>query len=234
MANTRFSPTLNGSMHLGHLFSLLVNEYIAHTTEGKFYVRFDDENFLIQNYSPKRINYIRQSYIQDIEWFGFKVDGWIKQSDIIKDVTKTIYDLGYDLSPDENTIDYIVPLSVRMGMEWVAFPYVPQQTAERVVMDNMSNITDVIRGDDFLTEYSLYYYFCDKFKLPKPKLAFIPRLCSIRGDISKKAGGYKISELRSDGYAPEEIIYMMIKACLYYPENGWELYNIKRNPQLSI
>ena len=44
MVNTRLNPTLNGTVHLGHLFTLLVNEYYAHSRNGKFFIRFDDDS----------------------------------------------------------------------------------------------------------------------------------------------------------------------------------------------
>ena len=39
---TRFNPSTNGGLHLGHIYALLVNERFAHDRDGMFYVRFDD------------------------------------------------------------------------------------------------------------------------------------------------------------------------------------------------
>ena len=39
---TRFAPSPTGFMHLGNLYSALVNERIAHTTDGIFYLRIED------------------------------------------------------------------------------------------------------------------------------------------------------------------------------------------------
>ena len=40
--NTRFNPTVSGSLHVGHLYMALVNEVEAHRSGGKFYIRVDD------------------------------------------------------------------------------------------------------------------------------------------------------------------------------------------------
>jgi glutamyl/glutaminyl-tRNA synthetase len=121
-----------------------------------------------------------------------------------------------------------------MGMSWIPYPYCPRQTTERVIMDNMSGITHVIRGDDFGTEYSFYCLRCQEFSLFTPEFIFLPRLESLYGDISKTNGGYKIADFRRDGYTAKQLKDMMMKACLIYPNNDWELYNLKRAPRLDI
>ena len=126
------------------------------------------------------------------------------------------------------------PFFIRMGTDYLIYPYVVQQTAERVVMDYMLNITHVIRGEDFVSEYSLYCYFCQRFWFPTPEFIFLPRLAGSYGDISKTKGGYKVSDFRNNGYTPEKLKAMIAKACLWYPNNGYELYNIKPNPRINL
>jgi glutamyl/glutaminyl-tRNA synthetase len=98
----------------------------------------------------------------------------------------------------------------------------------------MSGITHVIRGEEFALEYSLYRCYCDKFKLPAPKFIFLSRLEGRHGDISKTAGGYSIAELRGDGYTAQDIKDMLAKAGLSCPQNGWYLYNLKREPRIDL
>ena len=40
--NTRFNPTTNAGLHIAHVYIALMNQYLAHATEGLFTVRFDD------------------------------------------------------------------------------------------------------------------------------------------------------------------------------------------------
>jgi glutamyl/glutaminyl-tRNA synthetase len=234
LANTRFNPTANGNLHLGHLFTLLVNEHVAHTTGGKFYVRFDDKNDLIAHFSPHKLKCITQSQMDDIKWLGVEVDGWSWQSQILPDVRAKIKKSGHKTFPDSLPGYHKIPLVVRMGADFISYPYVSQQTAERVIMDSILNITHVIRGDDFLTEYCLYYYFCQLFELPTPNFIFLPRLSSINGDISKSVGGYKVASFRQEGHTSEEIKRLVREACVYDPNLTWDLYNIKSNPRLNI
>jgi glutamyl/glutaminyl-tRNA synthetase len=235
MVNTRLNPTLNGDLHLGHIFTLLVNEYYAHSHYGKFYVRFDDDNTVIKKYQTEEdTTRFLKSQLDDIYWLKVRVDGFIQQSEILPEVKDKLDKLGYEPIPEIEYEDHKYPYFIRMGTRWIPFPYVVQQTVERVIMDNMLDITHVIRGDEFSTEYSLYCYFCSKFRLPIPEFIFISRLEGIYGDISKTYGGYKIADFRNKGYTSDKLKEMIASACLYYPKNGYELYNIKPNPKINL
>lgn len=234
MANTRFNPNLNGTLHIGHLYTLLVNEYIAHSTGGKFYVRFDDDNYIVNAQPKEQTSLYMQSQIDDIDWLGLKVDGWSQQSTILPEVRRVISFHKELIAEEEVQFYYYVPYIVCKTTDWIAVPYVPVQTIERTVMDNMLDIDYVIRGDDFITEYSLYCYFCQKLNLKTPKFVFLPRLNGLRGDISKSHGGYKISDFRNEGYSAKELKDLVTRACVVYPHNGFELYNLKQNPRIDL
>lgn len=231
---TRFNPTVNGKLHLGHLFTLLVNEYFARSRNGKFYIRFDDDSSVVRAMPVEEVNRIEDSQIEDFDWLGIYPDDMISQKSISYLIQEKLKSLGYEELPEVPLGHHKLPYCVRMGTSYVIFPYVVQQTAERVVMDNMWGVTHVIRGDDFISEYSLYCYFCQKFQFPTPEFIFLPRLVSVFGDISKTNGGYKISDFRECGYSSDQLKRMMGEACLIYPNNGWEIYNIKSNPKINL
>lgn len=230
----RFSPSSNGSLHLGHLFTIFVNEYYAHSNNGKFIVRFDDATNLVRSMPKGKPEKIMKYQREDIEWMEFEVDEWIYESEIHHEVRERLHKLGWKDIYEAPLGSEIAPMVMKEEKGWVAIPYVPNMTAERVVMDNMIKTTHIIRGDDFMTEFSLYSYFCQIFEFHTPEFVFLPRLTGIRGDISKTAGGFKIADLRSNGYTPQEIRTMMAKACLISPGNGFQLYNIKSYPQVIL
>lgn len=238
MFNTRFNPTTSGPLHIGHIFTLLVNETFAHESGGKFYVRFDDTSqaINIEMEHPERVEAIIRGQKKDIEWLGVPVDDWQEQHNSVGFARKTIMS-KLPLNMFEQLRDpypHVMPYSVRMGSSWIPYPYAPYQTAERVVMDYELGITHVIRGEDFLTEYSLYRYFCDLFDYEPPKFIFLPRLCGRCGDISKTNGGYTIKELKGNGYTPDDIKNLLKKACLNWAENGWTIHNLKPNPRVDL
>jgi len=234
MIVTRFSPSSNGALHLGHLFTMLVNEYYAHYYGGKFIIRFDDATPMIDVMPKGKPQRIMEHQREDIEWMGFEVDEWIYESEIRQEVHERLHRLGWDGIYETPLNSEVIPIVMKEEKGWVSIPYIPNQTAERVVMDNMIHATHIIRGDDFITEFSLYCYFCQIFDFKTPEFVFLPRMTGVRGDISKSAGGYKLAELRSNGYTPQEIRTIMAKACLISPGNGFQLHNIKSFPQVII
>ena len=40
--NTRFAPSPNGYLHLGHAYSALISSELAKKTDGKFFLRIED------------------------------------------------------------------------------------------------------------------------------------------------------------------------------------------------
>lgn len=232
MVITRFSPTLNGLLHCGHLMNILANEYIAHNVGGKFFVRFDDTTKVATSLGKQMLRYL-DAQKKDLEWLEIEIDGWYCQSGIINDVLARMRELHFD--PPFETSDVMklaIPTYVRLGGGFMFYPYVPRQTAERVVMDNMLGVTHVIRGEDFITEYSYYAYLCQIFGFKTPEFVFLPRLSHGGRDISKTNGGFTIAEYRAAGYTAKELKELIARSCLVTPGNGWQLHNIKQNPVL--
>jgi len=234
IVTTRFSPTLNGKLHLGHCMTLLINEYFACTRGGRFFVRFDDSSDIVTSSPSDEVEKILSSQVDDITWLQMNVNRWVSQKEILPEVKARLCELKYEFMPEVKTGYHKLPYFPRMGTSWIPYPYVVQQIAERVVMDNMEDVTHLIRGDDFATEYSLYCYFCQRFNFKIPEFVFLPRLSSLRGDISKTNGGFKIEDYRNSGHSPDDLKAMLMNACLFYPSNGWELYNIKPNPRIDL
>lgn len=235
MVVTRFNPTISGKLHLGHIFTLLVNEEFAHSRGGKFFVRFDDDNLSVHPFTDDEMERTIKSQVEDLEWLDIDIDGdWVWQSDLHPEIDKILRGLDYEMMPETEQGEFKLPYFIRMGTTYIPYPYVAHQTVERVVMDNMMGVTHLIRGDDFATEFSLYCYLCQQFNYPTPEFIFLPRLVSTCGDISKTNGGFKISEFRENGYTAKQLKRMLAEACLIYPNNGWEIYNIKSNPRINL
>lgn len=233
MIVTRWNPSANGPLHLGHIFTLLVNEYFAKKYSGKFYIRFDDTSPNILEMKHSMVDEIIEEQLDDVKWLKIQYDDIIYQSEVQREVEKKLKVFGH-IPLEEKKIGHYLPIFVRLGMSFVPYPYAPEQIVERVIMDNMLSVTHVIRGEDFSTEYSLYMYYCQKYFLFQPEFIFLPRLMCSRGDISKTNGGNTIKELRGKGYSADDVISLLEKSCLYYPYNGWEIYNIRPNPIINL
>ncbi len=227
---TRFNPTSNDSLHLGHLYTALVNEAVAHSGGGRFIVRFDDSNpFHLENLGARKMAAIGKGQREDLEWLGIRVDNWVQQSDVLEGVHAYLAK-RLKVLPDEAPVF----LPELIGDDYAAlYPLAPMLTAEKVVMDYMEGINLLIRGVDLMTEYALYQYFCRLLELPQPRHIYLPRLKWSRGDMSKTNGGKTISDLRYSGMRPGQVRDILAKACLWYAPNGWTLHNLRGVPRLQ-
>ena len=200
--NTRFNPTINGPLHLGHLYMILVNEFEAHNSGGEFSIRFDDT----QSHWCEKINWQERQHLceeikEDLEWLGIKVKYYISQSSMDYDVKRLMYSLCHKVSlkiPKSNILDLSsYPDVVQDSVLY--YPYNPYLTMEKVIMDYLQNITLLVRGSDLLGEYSLYSYFREELGFGKIRQIFLPRLsCDADGKtqhnsaISKTKKNYRI------------------------------------------
>jgi glutamyl/glutaminyl-tRNA synthetase len=232
--NTRFVPTVNGPLHVGHAYTCLVNEYEAHTSGGKFIVRFEDnqtEWMLKVHNAPEII----QGMMEDLAWLGIEIDEYLIQSEMEqqgKDLMQVMsssdlraaHRISFDQQP-ELTYSNETP-----------YPYAPHLTAERVTMDYMSRINLLIRGNDLVSEYSLYAYFCERFGIERPRMVYIPRLQApgggelLNNSLSKTAGKFKIADFRAQGMSVKELLNRLCYSCLIDPDGDWSMKNIKRDP----
>ena len=206
----------------------LVNEAVARNSGGKFVVRFDDAHPMrLATIGKEKTDLISKGQREDLEWLGLIPDEWIKQSDVLAEIRDDLFHIGIlkDVEPT------IVPDLIG-GEGLVLYPYTPMLTAEKVVMDYREGVNLLIRGIDLITEYSLYQHYCERFGYPQPHHIYLPRLRWSQGDMSKTAGSLTVAELRGNGYTPQQVKDMLIKACLISPCNGWTLTNLKAHPCL--
>ncbi|MCK9458390.1 MAG: glutamate--tRNA ligase family protein [Proteobacteria bacterium] len=230
---TRFSPTPSGRLHLGHLYLALINYHTAAREGGRFIVRFDDLDFPeLQSLGRDKVNEFCETIKEEFSWMGMKVD---------------LY--SHTAKEHETNLQYLsgVPgLEKDDGIKWSRpfvrnedrpYPFIPLITAIKVVQDHREGCNIIIRGEDLVSESSLYYYFCRLLGFVPPKLCYIPKLIQRDGqdlsDMSKTRGNFKIKDYRERGYAPQDVLNLLAEACLEKSDGGWYVENTKKNPVLD-
>ena len=239
---TRFCPTTNGALHIGHLYMILVNEAEAHANKGKFTIRFDDNQEVYDfgvswtgaRMTPEEIDECKNAMMKDIFWLNIQVDGWSSQRDQEKRVGEFLRHLNKgDLSVRKCYTSQTNPEIHWTGFD-TAYPYVPWLTAEKVLYDYLDGCNLIIRGEDLLDEWALYIYFADLWGLPIPRQVFLKRLKLEGGeellDISKTRGVGTIKEYRDKGWTPEKLLMMLAESCLIDPNKPWLISNCKVDP----
>ena len=74
--NTRFAPSPNGYLHLGHAYSALISSELAKKTGGKFFLRIEDIDL---GRCKKKFE---DSIFKDLNWLKIKYEkNIIKQSE---------------------------------------------------------------------------------------------------------------------------------------------------------
>lgn len=239
---TRFCPTTNGSLHVGHLYMILVNEAEAHANNGKFSVRFDDNQEVYRwgvswtgvRMTKDEVEKTKDSMMDDLTWMGVQVDAYLSQSNLEDHVNKFLLHLNH--GPLD--VKKVYTSQTNPECHWTSFdvnyPYVPWLTAEKVLYDYLTGCNLLIRGDDLLDEWSLYMYFCDLWGLPAPRQVFLKRMRFESGqemvDISKTRGKGTIKEYRDLKYTPEDLRNELARACLIDPQGEWLISNLKVEP----
>jgi len=234
--NTRFNPTTNGDLHLGHVYTALFNERVAHSSGGKFYVRFEDnQSDTLANFDIDQIHAFYHRQVRALEWLGFKVDDYIRQSEMELELKKFVAHHGYWIP--EYKYPFSIPLNPVMGDynpkegEW--FPYVPYMTYCKVIYDELHGINLLIRGDDLRSEFSLYQHFRKQMGLPEIAHYYLPRVYGSNDEIvSKFYGARTILEYKKADWQPSTIIELLERSVLKEPSEGWHLANVKRYPRL--
>lgn len=229
--NTRFCPTVNGPLHLGHLYNILVNLTEARRSGGKFIIRMDDNTrSWIFKYGFETIDQFAQMMHADLEWIGISPDQWSKQSELLPEARRLADELGYPLPPEPfNT--YIAPEVIGQGVNY--YPMAELYTLQHVLMDYLENINWCIRGIDLLSENALYAYFVQRFTLQPVRMTYIPRLGFAGDVVSKTDGKYKLADFRKAGIDPKTLLVMLAYDCLIDPKKEWTIDNIKPTPILG-
>lgn len=243
--NTRVSITINGPLHLGHLFLCKVNFHEAKRSGGKFFVHHDD----LQPYWLQRIGSRAAVDKQIAEnnrclgWAGIKIAGARADSEIDQ---KVVHDLlrkvglhrREKLTGDEEH-DYLRAKLQDVGDPGTGwYPYCPLLTAAKVIQDATDGVTHVIRGREILTEFSLYAHLFRVYtddRSPPPLQVFLPRLMDGIGhelsDVSKTRGRWKVRDLMQS-MSPDVVDQLLRRSCLTDPDGEWTVDNVRQKPVL--
>ena len=127
--NTRFAPSPNGYLHLGHAFSAIVGQNLANKNNGKFFLRIEDidtgrckrdfEDSIYDDLAWLKIKYEKnvrrqseffsnyESYIRRLRDLDLIYPCWASRSEIKKEIKKNLDSLSsWPIDPDGQ---YIYP-----------------------------------------------------------------------------------------------------------------------------
>jgi len=86
---------------------------------------------------------------------------------------------------------------------------VPTYTFCSVVDDIDYNITDIIRGEDHITNTAIQIQIFEAMGAKSPDFSHLALVKASEGKISKREGGFDVKSLRNDGYEPMAIVNLL-------------------------
>lgn len=118
MVVTRFAPSPNGSLHLGHAFSAIAAHDIAKQRGGRFLLRIEDID------GERSLPEKAQEFREDLAWLGLEWEEVPAQSTRLANYEEVAQYLLHEglLYPCSCTRKEIAALKPRMGPEGVVYP----------------------------------------------------------------------------------------------------------------
>jgi glutamyl/glutaminyl-tRNA synthetase len=232
---TRFNPTANGPLHVGHIYMALVNQAEARRSGGRFILRIEDNQpeWVWRIGGREKIMPLSIGIVEDLAWMGIVPDETERQSITQRDALDFIgLRLGDDIQGERKV--FFAPIETP-GLPLTAFPYAPHLTAEKVVLDALSGVNLLIRGVDLLSEHCLYAHFCDILGLQLPRCVYLPRLgLPEGGDVSKTSGRHQVAAYRVAGMDAGELLHELRRASLIDRGADFTLDNLRPAPVWTV
>ncbi len=244
MIRTRIAPSPTGYLHLGTARTALFNYLFTKQMGGKMYLRIEDtdrerskkayENDIIAGLKFLGIKWdgeivrqtdrlaIYQKYIDQLlkDGFAYQADGaiWLKVSAVkVKgklEFTDTIR--GKISFPKAKIKDFVIVTSKKM----------PLFLLTNVIDDFEMKITDVIRGEDHISNTPRQMLIQLALGLPAPHYAHIPLiLAPDKSKLSKRAGAVSLLEYQKQGFLAESMVNML-GLLGFHPQNEKETMNL--------
>lgn len=221
--STSFRPTLNGFLHLGHWYCMKINEEEAHQTGGKFGIIIDYQQYWEWTEGKANMEYYRKEMMLDLAWMGIEVDYVTSITELYPQIQDLLFKFSYQ-PEQERFVHDEVPEVIGIDSGW--YPYTEEITCHKVIADFLMGVNWRISGWDLLGECNHYTSFTHKFRLPRVRQTFIPKL-KFKGDtVSKTEGKFKIRDFREKGVNAKEVLERLAIDCMIPYREGWLIDNI--------
>ena len=115
---TRFAPSPNGQLHLGHAYSAIVAHDLAKAVGGRFLLRIEDID------GPRSHPELADEFRRDLEWLGLEWEEVPAQSTRLESYAEAARDLVAKglLYPCTCTRKQVAELPLRTGEDGVEYP----------------------------------------------------------------------------------------------------------------
>jgi glutamyl-tRNA synthetase len=247
----RIAPSPTGSPHIGTVWQALFDFCFAKKMDGKFILRLEDTDHV------RYIADSEKEIYQTLKWLGFYWDegpdiggdfGPYKQSERLDLYKNFAHDLeNKNLAyKDEGAIRFKTNKNGHtkwhdlIGDKEISFPNntqedfvilksdgYPTYNFANVIDDHLMEITNVIRGNEFISSTPKHLMLYQAFGWSPPEFAHLPVLVGEdRVKLSKRHGAKGALEYKKDGFLKEAIINFLALLGWSHPE-GKEIFSLE-------
>ncbi|MFC1804330.1 glutamate--tRNA ligase [Candidatus Omnitrophota bacterium] len=250
MTRVRFAPSPTGSLHIGGARTALFNWLYAKSKGAEFILRIEDTD---QARSKKE--YLDE-ILDSLKWLGLDWDEVFYQSkrfDLYRDqAQKLLKEGGAYTEKSESGAEAVifkVPKKqlkvkdlIRGDIEFdtgvikdqvlIKSDGTPTYNFACVIDDAEMKITQVLRGDDHISNTPKQVLLYEALKLAVPEFAHLPLILGKDGGrLSKRTGATAISEYRLAGYLPQALVnYLLLLS--WSPGGNREIIGLREAVEL--
>jgi glutamyl-tRNA synthetase len=242
MVTVRFAPSPTGFLHLGSARTALFNWLHARHTGGRFLLRVEDTDRVR---SEARF---LEEILNDLRWLGLDWDGeplfQSRRFPLYREKAEELAAAGKAYREGEavlfriekgRTIEYDDIIHGRISVRTddikdqvlIKSDGSPSYNFACVVDDAEMAITDILRGDDHISNTPKQILFYEAFGLNPPRFGHMPLILGPDGaKLSKRHGGVSVEEYRREGYLPEALVNHLILLG-WYPGEEHEVMTLE-------
>ncbi|MFA5290955.1 MAG: glutamate--tRNA ligase family protein [Candidatus Paceibacterota bacterium] len=230
---TRFAPSPTGLLHAGNYRTAVFSYLFARQNKGKFILRIEDTD---KERSKKEY---ADNIIESLKWLGLEYDetfyqseravnhqkylekliaedkAYVSKEEIKKEGDRTevirFRNPGKQVSFHDTIRGLITTDTTDLGDFVIAKSLTEPVFHLAVVIDDFEmGITQVIRGEDHISNTPRQILIQEAIGAPTPEYAHLPLvLAPDRSKLSKRRGALAITEYRDRGYLPEAVLNYM-------------------------
>lgn len=228
---TRFAPSPTGLLHAGNYRSAVFSYLVAKQNEGKFILRIEDTD------RERSKDEYANNIIESLSWLGLDYDEIVYQSKradrhrffleklISENKAYISKEEGENLRKEvirfrnpgkvvsfQDEIRGLVTIDTSDLGDFVIAKSLDEPVFHlAVVVDDFENgVTEVIRGEDHISNTPRHILIQEAIGAPTPVYAHLPLvLAPDRSKLSKRRGALAITEYRDRGYLPEAVFNYM-------------------------
>ncbi|MGA2911205.1 MAG: glutamate--tRNA ligase family protein [Candidatus Levyibacteriota bacterium] len=226
MVKVRFAPSPTGIPHVGNTKAALYNFLFARANGGEFILRIEDTD------RKRVVAGAEKAILEILEWLGLHYDGKpIHQSERLEIYKKYVQELVdkkiahkkegaiWIKIPEDKTFEWIDKIGNKtikfLGKDVDEFVILksdgfPTYHLANVVDDHLMGITDVIRGEEWISSTPKHLYLYESFSWPVPNFAHMPVILGPdKTKLSKRHGAKSVLDYRNEGFVKEALLNFM-------------------------